>query len=357
MRVDGVGNVMTCQVPATEGLVVETQNVVGSAENDLLAATDWFFPSGMNHHEMFTGWKPLNQVMQKIARRIAGIGELPAKPIQVAPSREETCDVLVVGAGAAGMIAARECAASGLSTLVVDDGNAGGGHLALHASKAERDRAAALLTAAKEKGARFLFQHTAVGVYDELVLVDGMQGAIEVRPRRLVLATGMHEGSMALPGADLPGVMGVRAMSALYTASVAAGENVVIVGDDPAAVALEQALTEASIDVKRVAFADVKGFRGNTKVKWVDLHRNGANESLACDAVALVSPLSAAYELPSQAGASILWRDDRFVVDGESAADGSFARVIGECAGVQALDAIEKQARDAAARIVKELRA
>ena len=39
---------------------------------DLLAAADWFFPGGMNHHEMFTWNEAVNKVMQKVARRIAG---------------------------------------------------------------------------------------------------------------------------------------------------------------------------------------------------------------------------------------------------------------------------------------------
>ncbi|HEX3771054.1 MAG TPA: (2Fe-2S)-binding protein, partial [Polyangiaceae bacterium] len=33
-RVDGVPNVMTCRVPAREGLAIETQNVVGWRETD-----------------------------------------------------------------------------------------------------------------------------------------------------------------------------------------------------------------------------------------------------------------------------------------------------------------------------------
>src|SRR5688572_14123651 len=61
MRVDGVPSRMTCRVAAADGMKVETQNVVGSAGVDLLAATDWFFQGGMNHHEMFTWSKPANR--------------------------------------------------------------------------------------------------------------------------------------------------------------------------------------------------------------------------------------------------------------------------------------------------------
>src|SRR5579859_7856062 len=52
-RVDDEPNVMTCRVPAAEGMRVEAQNVVGSKDTDLLRVADWFFPEGLNHHELF----------------------------------------------------------------------------------------------------------------------------------------------------------------------------------------------------------------------------------------------------------------------------------------------------------------
>ena len=76
-RVDGEPNVMTCRVPAAEGTRIETQNVVGSRDTDLLRMADWFFPEGMNHHELFAGVPGVQRVMQAFARRVAGLGKLP----------------------------------------------------------------------------------------------------------------------------------------------------------------------------------------------------------------------------------------------------------------------------------------
>ena len=79
-RVDGVPNVMTCLVPAREGATVETQNVLGTRTVDLLRVTDWFFPNGIDHHHFLVGVPGASSLMQTIARRIAGLGVLPARP-------------------------------------------------------------------------------------------------------------------------------------------------------------------------------------------------------------------------------------------------------------------------------------
>lgn len=342
MRVDGVGNVMTCRVPAREGMVVETQNVVGSAENDLLAATDWFFPTGMNHHEMFTGWKPLNQVMQKIARRIAGIGELPAESTAAVPARTEECDVLIVGAGAAGLAAAAACAARSLSAIVVDDGEIAGGHRTYDANADLRADAQERFVRAQAKQTKFLFRHTAVGVYDGRVLVDGADGALTIRPKRLLLATGMHEGAMAIAGGDAPRVMGVRAMSRLLHAGVAPGKSVVAIESDSARRdsagldALAGALSQANVNVVRVRERDVVAINANARSSSVETSRDGRTEKLTCDAVVVSPALSAVYELASQAGATVQWRDDQFIVSADEAngqTSSPFVRVVGSATG------------------------
>src|SRR5688572_19290242 len=75
-RVDGVPNVMTCLRPAAGGERIETQNVVGSRESDLLRVTDWFFPQGIDHHHLMAGIPGISGVMQAFARKLAGLGKL-----------------------------------------------------------------------------------------------------------------------------------------------------------------------------------------------------------------------------------------------------------------------------------------
>src|ERR1051325_10226045 len=77
LRVNGEPNVMTCLVPCRGGERVETQNVLGSRKMDLMQATDWFFPRGIDHHHFLAGVPAASYVVQKIARHVAGLGRLP----------------------------------------------------------------------------------------------------------------------------------------------------------------------------------------------------------------------------------------------------------------------------------------
>src|SRR5262249_39442082 len=52
VRIDGEPNVMSCMRPCRGGESVSTQNVLGSRKVDLMRATDWFFPRGLDHHHL-----------------------------------------------------------------------------------------------------------------------------------------------------------------------------------------------------------------------------------------------------------------------------------------------------------------
>src|SRR4051812_13214376 len=102
-RVDGEPNVMTCMVPCQGGERVETQNVLGSRQIDLLRVTDWFFPHGLDHHHFLAGVPAASFVMQKIARHVAGLGRLPDATLASSRANVREVDVLVVGGGPAGL--------------------------------------------------------------------------------------------------------------------------------------------------------------------------------------------------------------------------------------------------------------
>src|SRR5262245_48442727 len=99
VRVNEVPNTMACMTPAAEKMVVVSQNRLGSREADLLRMTDWFFPEGMNHHELFAGIPGIQNIMQGFARRVAGLGRLPTRGAPIRRAVRRKVDVVVVGGG------------------------------------------------------------------------------------------------------------------------------------------------------------------------------------------------------------------------------------------------------------------
>ncbi len=132
----------------------------------------------------------------------------------------DTADLAIIGAGPAGMAAAIEAAALGLSTLVVDEQPAPGGQVfrgieaAGPADRAVFGRAhlragAALVAAFRACGADWR-PATALWHLDPEAGVLSLAGGgatATVRARRILLATGAQERPVPIPGWTLPGVM------------------------------------------------------------------------------------------------------------------------------------------------------
>ncbi|MCA9600648.1 MAG: 2Fe-2S iron-sulfur cluster-binding protein [Polyangiales bacterium] len=370
MRVDGVPNVMTCRVPATDGMVVETQNVLGSAEADLLAVTDWFFPKGMDHHHMFTAFGPLNRVMQKIARRIAGIGRLPEAVASAVAPTDLRADVVVVGGGVAGLTVAREVAATGACVRLFEEEQSLGGVRGLEArayaesetesesaQRFDADVGATLEDEAEEAGAIIHRRTPVVAILDGVVVAHAEQGLIRVETGAIVLATGTHEGAVPVEGSDLPGVVGWRAALSLLACGAVPGERVVLLHDDDHATSsLAARYVAAGVEVvHRGSPAGLRRVEGGHAAERVVVEDERGERTVPCDAVVLAAKPSGAFELGGQSGADVAWRDDGFWIvadpkNGATRTPGVWA--VGAATGVVDPEAIESQA-EACARAVE----
>jgi glycine/D-amino acid oxidase-like deaminating enzyme len=201
----------------------------------------------------------------------------PAQPAPLAPepapqAAEIAPDVLVVGAGPAGLSAAIAAAEAGCSVVLLDERDAPGGQylkpLASSHTHAAPDRqfrqSAALRARAEAAGAVFHHGATLWGAFapDELgVLVGGRN--IVARPRRLLLAPGAHERPVPIPGWTLPGVMTTGALQTLARANrVSPGRRVVVAGNGPLNLQLACELVEGGVEVAAVLEAAPQpGFR------------------------------------------------------------------------------------------------
>jgi sarcosine oxidase subunit alpha len=157
-----------------------------------------------------------------VATGLAGKGRLADRPD---PARYDAvhahCDVLVVGAGPAGLAAARAAARSGARVILADDRFTPGGSLPDTAETIDGApgtvwAAAVVAELAALPEVRVLSRTSVFGYYDDnyLVAVERRGESARtreriwrIRARSVVLATGAHERSIAFAGNDRPGVM------------------------------------------------------------------------------------------------------------------------------------------------------
>jgi NADPH-dependent 2,4-dienoyl-CoA reductase/sulfur reductase-like enzyme len=125
-------------------------------------------------------------------------------------------DVVVVGAGPAGIAAACRAAESGARVLVADDNLAAGGQIWRGEKSEPWLRRFALSGAVLEAGS---------AVFDDRLLQRG---------RTVILATGARELFLPFPGWTLPGVTGVGGLQALIKGGLdVTGKRVVVAGSGP----------------------------------------------------------------------------------------------------------------------------
>ena len=317
-RVDGEPNVMTCMVPARDGMKIDSQNTLGSRDLDLLRVTDWFFPQGINPHELFAGVFGVQHVMQAFARRVAGLGQLPTSELAPRAAKRRRADVLVVGCGPSGMTVAAVLAENGRVVEIVDDAvRPGGGLRALGSlDRALWEKIDAGFEAGIGSGRVQARKSTvAGGVFGDDLLIVGPAGAEVVTAHDVVFATGAHDGVALFEGNDLPGVMSARAAGLLLAEGVVVGRRVGVAKGQSDSSVFGRAFANASTGLCEVIqLSDFVGVRGSSKVRAVVVKEGGSEREIAAAALLTDEPRAPAYELCLQAGARVEHEPRGFVV-------------------------------------------
>jgi D-hydroxyproline dehydrogenase subunit alpha len=166
------------------------------------------------------------------------------------PCRE--VELLVVGAGPAGLAAASEATAAGVATMIVDSADATGGqYYARPPGGGFDDGLPPELTAGARSELIELRLRTAVwGAFGDAVALvcDGRSEL--VRPAALVVATGAIERPLPFPGWDRPGVVAPGAVQRLLKVSAVVPEGrIVVSGSGPFLLAVASELRAAGADV------------------------------------------------------------------------------------------------------------
>jgi len=197
----------------------------------------------------------------------------------VASGSSYVCDLLVVGAGPAGMAAAWRAAQNGLRVCVVDDNPAAGGQIWRGGPPEatvwfERIRS---VDVEAINGARVFAQ-----LRHGTLLAETTSGVCELSYKSLVLATGARERFLPFPGWTLPNVMGAGGLQALVkTGLPIEGKRVVVAGSGPLLLAVA---------------AYLRGHGANVLL----IGEQASSVQLARFAVGLFSKRSQAFELKRQ---------------------------------------------------------
>ena len=171
-------------------------------------------------------------------------------------------DLLILGAGPAGICAALAAREAGLETVVVDANPAPGGQVyraapasfRIHDHNPDRRNGERLRTALAGSGAVVASGHTVWSVGRDLrVDAVGPDGPVHWRPRALVVAAGTSERVVPFPGWTLPGVMGLAAATILLKSqAMLPGRRTVVAGCGPLLAAVAHGILKAGGEVAAV---------------------------------------------------------------------------------------------------------
>jgi sarcosine oxidase subunit alpha len=328
-------NVRGTMTRLRDGMALRAVNASPSAARDRARWIDLaarFLPAGFYYKTFIAGgwmrWEPM-------IRAMAGLGRLDPghAPAAENPQFNAACDLLVIGAGPAGLAAAGAAARAGRAVWLLDDQDAPGGSLRWRGGAIEggdwRDWTAAQLDAVRAAGGRVMASTTAVGVHDHGLVTawerrDGPDAWWRIRPAETVLAAGAVERPLAFANNDRPGVMSAdAALRHLTLYAAAPGREIVVAATNdsayPAAEALAAAgcavtVVDARADSPAMAAtalrvereAQVSAVEGRSGVEAVSV----GGRSRRADAVLVSGGWTPTVHLFMQARGRLRWRDD-----------------------------------------------
>jgi len=389
-------NCLATTLPLYEGLSAESQNRWPSLRFDVAALNNLFsrfLPAGFYYKTFMWPPRAWERLYEPLIRRAAGLGRLRATVGEHALPAEivhEHTDVLVVGAGPAGLAAAACLSGSGLRVLLCEQDVVPGGGTLLD-GRWSTWRETQLQRLYRSDSVRCLPRTAVLAAYGQGVFAalesltpagmarfGGLRERLRViRARRVLLASGAEERLIALAGNDVPGVMlAGAALGYLRRYGVTAGRQPVCFFNNDEAYQTVFALADAGIappvvlDARPRSLAaerararglrvqmecEVRRVLGHMRVRAVEFgaRRGGAAERVAADCLLISGGHCPFGALALQLGAPSRWQESiAAFVPALEASEGATA---GALRGVFGLAAAARDGAERAAQLAVSL--
>ncbi len=329
----GTGAAQTPNVRATmqelyDGLAARSQNRWPSLARDVGAVNDLLSPflgAGFYYKTFMWPRAFWEKLYEPAIRRAAGLGALSGQHDTARYDRAWAfCDVLVIGAGPTGLMAALTAAEAGADVILADEDSLMGGRLngETHEVGGEAGHLWAAHVVARLRGmknVRLMPRTTVTGAYDQ-----GTFGALErvslhtaaphpdapletfwrIVARRAILAAGALERPIAFPSNDRPGIMSAAAVRTyLNRYGVAPGKAVTVFCNNDDAHRTARDLADAGVKVAAVidsregvevsgdfpvfTGAEVVGTGGRHGLQEITIRHAGGQRSIWTDCLAV----------------------------------------------------------------------
>ncbi|OUR75439.1 hypothetical protein A9Q83_18675 [Alphaproteobacteria bacterium 46_93_T64] len=346
-------NVRATMAEVSSGLVAKSQNRWPSLDYDIGAINQILSPflvAGFYYKTFMWPKSFWEKIYEPLIRKAAGLGSATYK---ADPDRYEkaydTCDLLVIGSGPAGLMAALVAARSGARVIIADEGAILGGSLLYEdemiSGKSARNwlsEAVAELSSMDE--VRVLPRTTVFGWYDGNIfgahervqkhvanpsLFKPVERTWRINAKRAVLASGAEERPLVFGGNDRPGVMLASAIRTyLARFAVSPGKRAVVFTNNSSGYEAARALIAKGVDVaavldSRLEISDpdlgevpvirgavITDVKGGKEITSVEYSAGKGSQRINCDFVAMSGGWNPIVHLACHRGKKPVWSED-----------------------------------------------
>jgi sarcosine oxidase subunit alpha len=359
-----IPNAKATEVALVDGLIASSVNASPRVEFDVRSVNSWFsrlLPAGF-YYKTFMASQSAWHFFEKHIRAAGGLGQ---SPTQNDPDKYDKrywhCDVMIAGAGIAGICAALAAGRAGARVILADEQVQLGGWLLSSDELIDRQPATVWLERVVSElsalpNVTVLTNATVFGYHDHNMLTINHRRAdhlplnerpkfrerlIRVRAKRVVLATGAHERPLVFANNDLPGVMLANAVSTyIRRYGIRPAQKAIVFTNNDAAYDAALALHAIGVDVQiidarsqpsgtlteRARAAGIKVAPSNVVIEATGWHRlrqitiqpiseTGqlirSAHSVDCDLLVVSGGYSPVVHLFSQSGGKPQWDEDK----------------------------------------------